>query len=84
MGMKKIISVILINIMLVVFLGEVATKVFPNLFDTPPPYNTAKLDDELSWRQKEEVFAIDGFHWTETGHKVIRENLNNELIRMLK
>ncbi len=51
--MRKKISIIFINILLIVILGEIVSRVFPKLFDPPPPYNTAQLDEVLGWRQKE-------------------------------
>ena len=38
--------------MLFFILGEIVSRAFPKLFDPPPPYNTAELDDQLGWKQK--------------------------------
>lgn len=50
--MKKIVLIILVNIALILILGEIVSRVFPSLFDKPPPFNTAVLDNQLGWKQK--------------------------------
>ena len=80
--MKQIIKVIMVNIILIVLLAEMVIRLYPTPFE-PPPYNTAELDDKLGWRQKEAVYTIDRYHWTEIGHRIVGENLRTQLQRLV-
>lgn len=50
--MKTKFLVLLVNLLLILVLGEIVSRVFPQLFDKPPPFNTAVLDAKLGWLQK--------------------------------
>lgn len=54
--MRKKLLLILINLFIGLVFGEVIFRIFPQLHQKPPPYDTAELDQELGWRQKADYF----------------------------
>ncbi len=72
--MKTKFFILLFNLLLLLFLGEVASRLFPTLFDKPPPFNTAILDDTLGWCQKPN-YKFKGTQYT-LGKKPYKVKLN--------